>query len=71
MRAGARAMIAAGNGGSIINTSLDRRARGRLRGTAYVATKWAVRGMTKVAAKELGRHGIRVNASTPASSSPT
>ena len=33
--------------------------------TAYGASKWAVRGMTKVAAKELGRHAIRVNSIHP------
>jgi len=32
---------------------------------AYAASKWAVRGMTRVAALELGRHGIRVNAVCP------
>ena len=32
---------------------------------AYSASKWAVRGMTRVAAIELGRHGIRVNAVCP------
>ena len=33
----------------------------------YTATKWAIRGMTKTAAAELGRDGIRVNAVLPGS----
>jgi len=31
----------------------------------YVASKWAVEGLTRAAAKELGPHGIRVNAIRP------
>ncbi|WP_146751126.1 SDR family NAD(P)-dependent oxidoreductase, partial [Pseudomonas aeruginosa] len=37
---------------------------------AYAATKWALRGMTKVAAVELGRHGIRVNTVNPDAGNP-
>ncbi|HET9665777.1 MAG TPA: SDR family oxidoreductase, partial [Desertimonas sp.] len=40
----ARAMIAAGNGGSIINTSSIAGTTGVFGSTAYGATKWAVRG---------------------------
>ena len=65
MRTAARAMIAAGNGGSIVNISSIAGMMGIFGGTAYGATKWAVRGMTKVAAKELGRHGVRVNSIHP------
>jgi 3alpha(or 20beta)-hydroxysteroid dehydrogenase len=65
MRTAARAMIEAGNGGSIVNISSVAGMQGLFGSTAYGASKWAVRGMTKVAAKELGRHGIRVNSIHP------
>ncbi|MEA3216980.1 MAG: 3alpha(or 20beta)-hydroxysteroid dehydrogenase [Acidimicrobiia bacterium] len=65
MRTAAKAMIAAGNGGSIINTSSIAGLEGGFGATAYGATKWAVTGMTKTAAKELGKHDIRVNSIHP------
>jgi 3alpha(or 20beta)-hydroxysteroid dehydrogenase len=65
MRAAAKAMIATGRGGSIVNISSVAGLEGIFGSMAYSASKWAVRGMTKVAAKELGRYGIRVNSIHP------
>jgi 3alpha(or 20beta)-hydroxysteroid dehydrogenase len=52
-------------GGSIINVSSIAGTRGIPAHGAYGASKWAVRGLTKVAASELGRHRIRVNSIHP------
>ena len=65
MRTAIKAMIAAGNGGSIINTSSIAGLEGGFGATAYTATKWAVTGMTKTVAKEVGKHDIRVNSIHP------
>ena len=64
MQASVEAMKAAG-GGSIINVSSIEGLRGAAMVHPYVASKWAVRGMTKSAALELGAHQIRVNSIHP------
>lgn len=64
MRAVVGSMKRAG-GGSIINVSSVEGMRGGYGLAAYGASKFAVRGMTKVAAMELGKHDIRVNAICP------
>lgn len=64
MKTVAPAMKQAG-GGSIVNISSIDGLIGMTGGTAYCASKFAVRGMTKVAALELGKDGIRVNSIHP------
>ena len=64
IRAVAKAMQQ-GGGGSIVNLSSVAGTRGIPEHGAYGASKWAVRGLTKVAAVELGPLGIRVNSVHP------
>ena len=64
MRAVLPALKAAG-GGSIVNVSSVDGLSAKPHIIAYAATKWALRGMTRVAALELGKHGIRVNTVCP------
>ncbi|MCH2170592.1 glucose 1-dehydrogenase [Myxococcota bacterium] len=64
MRTVTPAMRTAG-GGSIVNISSNAGLEGVSGVIGYVASKWAVRGMTKTAALELGHYGIRVNSVHP------
>ena len=64
MQAVLPAMRARG-GGSIINISSTAGLHGVNGLGAYCASKWAVRGLTKVAAMELGLERIRVNSIHP------
>ncbi len=57
-------MKAAGRGSIVNISSIDgQSAKNGL--AAYASSKWAVRGLTRVAALELGKFGIRVNAVCP------
>lgn len=64
MRAVIGPMRRAGRG-SIVNIASGAALRGEVGLTAYSGTKFAVRGMTQVAAKELAPDGIRVNVVHP------
>jgi 3alpha(or 20beta)-hydroxysteroid dehydrogenase len=57
-------MKAAG-GGSIVNMSSIAGIKAAPAVPGYVASKWAIRGLTKNAALDLGRYGIRVNSVHP------
>jgi 3alpha(or 20beta)-hydroxysteroid dehydrogenase len=69
-------MQAAGRG-SIVNVSSMAGMAGVFPVIAYSASKWGLRGATRAAAIELGRHGVRVNSLhpggilTPLSGSPS
>ena len=55
----------AGKGASIVNASSIAGIIGMPRNGAYIASKHAVVGLTRAAAKECGARGIRVNAIAP------
>lgn len=54
-----------GAGGSIVNISSNVGLMGLVRRAPYVASKWALIGLTRTMSLELGPFGIRVNAICP------
>ncbi|ESQ45346.1 hypothetical protein EUTSA_v10010941mg [Eutrema salsugineum] len=65
MKHAARAMIKRGIRGCIISTASVAGVMGGMGPHAYTASKHAIVGLTKNAACELGRYGIRVNCISP------
>ncbi|HCL85346.1 MAG TPA: 3-oxoacyl-ACP reductase [Comamonadaceae bacterium] len=61
----ARALVAAGLPGSVINVSSQMGHVGSPGRSVYCATKHGMEGMTKALACDLGPHGIRVNTLCP------
>jgi NAD(P)-dependent dehydrogenase (short-subunit alcohol dehydrogenase family) len=61
----ARAMVARGQGGTIVNVASMAGVSGAPNMPAYSASKAAVIGLTKAAAKDLAAAGVRVNAVSP------
>jgi len=70
LRTAARQMIEHGSGGVILNVTSSAGLQGTIGQINYSAAKGAVTAMTKSAAKELARHGIRVNAVAPVAATP-
>ena len=58
-------MLAQGDGGAIVNTASVAGIIGSARQPIYTASKHAVVGLTKAAALEYGRKGIRINSVCP------
>lgn len=64
-QAAAKAMVARGHGGRIINIASQAAKTGFPHLPAYVSSKHGMVGLTRASAVELGRHGITVNAVCP------
>ena len=65
MKTEIQAMLEHGKGGSIVNDSSRNGLRADIRRPAYTATKHAVSGLTKAAALDYARMGIRINGVCP------
>jgi 3-oxoacyl-[acyl-carrier protein] reductase len=69
-REAARRMIASGTQGVIVNVTSSAGLQGTIGQINYAAAKGAIISITKSAARELARHGIRVNAVAPVAATP-
>jgi len=65
MKYEARTMLASGNGGAIVNVGSVNSFLGFATGSAYVASKHGMVGLTTSVSAELAPHGIRVNIVCP------
>jgi NAD(P)-dependent dehydrogenase (short-subunit alcohol dehydrogenase family) len=65
MKAEITQMLKQGGGGAVVNTSSGAGLAGVRGMPAYVASKHGVAGLTRAAAIEYGRNGIRINAVCP------
>ncbi|KAK1265079.1 Short-chain dehydrogenase reductase 2a [Acorus gramineus] len=65
MKHAARAMVPARRGGCVVSTASVAGVAGGMGPHAYTASKHAIVGLTRNAACELGKHGIRVNCVSP------
>ncbi len=68
VREAARRMVASKTEGVIVNVTSSAGLGGTIGQINYASAKGAIVAMTKSAAKELGRYGIRVNAVAPSAS---
>lgn len=60
-------LLRAQGGGAIVNMSSTAGLYGFPRRSPYSSAKWAIRGLTKTLAQELGPYGVRVNCVCPGS----
>lgn len=70
MRTAAQQMIDHGTAGSVINVTSAAGLQGTIGQLNYSAAKGAIAAMTKSGARELARHGVRVNAVAPLAATP-
>jgi 3alpha(or 20beta)-hydroxysteroid dehydrogenase len=63
-------LLRAAEGGAIVNVGSIDSVAGTPATAAYTASKFAIRGLTKVTALENGKHGIRANCICPAAGNP-